>query len=239
MSAHARTSLLIGEQNLTKLKNAKVALFGVGGVGGFCAEALVRSGVGSIAVFDGDVVAESNLNRQIIATVESLGKDKVEVIRNRLISINPNLNLRAQKIFYLPENANQIDLAEFDYVIDAIDTVTAKLELIMRAKKANVPVISCMGTGGKVQPAMLKVADIFSTRECPLARVMRSELKKRGVTDLKVVYSEERAIIDGAQVDNAEKRESGRTAPPSMIFVPSTAGLLIAREVVFDLIKCK
>lgn len=237
MGALDRAKLLIGEENLQKLSRSSVALFGVGGVGGFVAEALARSGVGAITVFDNDTIAESNLNRQIIANVHNIGKDKTDEIKSRLLSINPNLKVSVNKVFYLPENAEEFDLSAYDYVVDAVDTVSAKIEIIKRAKAVGVPVISCMGTGGKTDPTMLKVSDIQKTSVCPLARVMRRELKKRGVSGVKVVYSEEEPVCDKAALKNAEKIKCGRPSPPSMIFVPASAGLIIAREVVFDLIK--
>jgi len=227
MSAFDRVELLLGEEKLKKLKNSSVAVFGIGGVGGYATEALARSGVGNITVFDNDVVAESNLNRQIIATVNALGQDKVAVMKDRLLSINPKLNFSGYKVFYLPENANEFDLSKFDYIIDAVDTVSAKIEIIMRAKNANVPVISCMGTGGKTDPTMLKVSDVSKTSGCPLARVMRRELKNRGIFGVKVVYSEER--FESLGVALTEKTPTGKTVPPSMIFVPATAGLILAR----------
>lgn len=237
MEKFNRVKLLLGSQNLNKLARSSVAVFGVGGVGGYAAEALVRSGVGSIAIFDNDVVAPSNINRQIIANTLTVGKDKVEVAKERLLSINPNAKVNAFKTFYLPENADEYPLENYDYIIDAVDTVTAKIELIMRAKKANVPIISCMGTGGKLDITALKVDDIEKSKGCPLARVMRRELKNRGIKGVKVVYSEEQPSICQSEVDAAEKKESGRTAPPSMIFVPAAAGLLLAKEVITDLIK--
>lgn len=237
MGALDRAKLLIGEENMQKLSRSSVALFGVGGVGGFVAEALARSGVGAITVFDNDTIAESNLNRQIIANVHNVGKDKTDEIKSRLLSINPNLKVYVNKVFYLPENAEEFDLLAYDYVVDAVDTVSAKIEIIKRAKAVGVPVISCMGTGGKTDPTMLKVSDIQKTSVCPLARVMRRELKKRGVSGVKVVYSEEEPVCDKAAMKNAEKIKCGRPSPPSMIFVPASAGLIIAREVVFDLIK--
>lgn len=237
--AFDRTRLLIGGDNLEKLKNAKVIVFGIGGVGGFTAEALVRSGVGNLTIVDSDKVEESNLNRQIFATVEVVGKDKVEVAKERLLSINPNAQIKVINTFYLPENAHLIDLSEYDYVVDAIDTVTAKLELIKRAKSLNVPVISCMGTGGKLDVSKLTIADIYKTSGCPLAKVMRKELKALGVENLKVVYSTEIVTRDQTESENAEKKANGRAVPPSMIFVPATAGLMLAKEVIFDLIKGK
>ena len=235
-NAFNRTKLLIGQDAFEKLQASHVAVFGIGGVGGFTAEALVRSGVGSITIIDNDTVEQSNLNRQIFATANTVGKDKVQVAKERLSSINPDVNVTAIKTFYLPENANQIDLSQFDYVVDAIDTVTAKLELIKRAKQQNVSIISCMGTGGKTDITKLKVTDVYKTSGCPLAKVMRKELKALGVDSLKVVYSEEQRIMDKDLESTAEKKNNGRTAPPSMIFVPASAGLMLAREVVFDLI---
>lgn len=222
MQTFDRVKLLIGEENYLKIKNSKIAVFGVGGVGGYVCEALVRSGVENITIFDNDKVSESNLNRQIISNRFVLGKDKVDVCRERILSINPNAKVNAEKVFYLPENADKYDLSQYDYIVDAVDTVTAKLEIIQRAKKDNVKVISCMGTGGKLQPLMLKVGDIKETKVCPLARVMRRELKKLGIQDLLVVYSLENPLA---------KSQKAKT-PPSMIFVPATAGLIIAKEVI-------
>ena len=233
MKAFNRVENLIGGENLQILNTSSVAVFGVGGVGGFICEALVRSGIGEIAVFDSDVVDETNINRQIIATVDSVGKDKVDVVKERLLSINPTLKINTYKVFYLPENASQFDLSKYDYIVDAVDTVSAKIEIIARAKALNKRVISCMGTGGKLQIEGLQVADIKQTSGCPLARVMRRELKKRNISDVKVVYSTE-----DAQKNCTDDGESDRV-PPSMIFVPAVAGLYIAREVVFDLINKK
>ena len=233
MKAFNRVENLIGSESLQILNSSSVAVFGVGGVGGFICEALVRSGIGKIAVFDSDVVDETNINRQIIATSESVGKEKVEVIKERLLSINPALKINTYKVFYLPENANQFDLSKYDYIVDAVDTVSAKIEIIARSKALGKKVISCMGTGGKLQIESLKVADVNQTSGCPLARVMRRELKKRGISDVKVVYSTE-----DAQKNCTDDCESTRV-PPSMIFVPAVAGLYIAREVVFDLINKK
>ncbi len=233
MNAFNRVENLIGKESLKILQSSSVALFGVGGVGGFVAEALVRSGIGEIAVFDSDVVDQSNINRQLIAMVDTIGKHKVEVIKQRLLSINPNLKIETYKVFYLPENASQFDLSKYDYIIDAVDTVSAKIEIISRAKALGKKVISCMGTGGKLQIESLKVADISKTDGCPLARVMRRELKKRNICNVKVVYSQE-----GVK-NNSQSAENEKNVPPSMIFVPATAGLYIAREVVLDLINTK
>lgn len=236
MSAFDRVKMLIGNENYTKLKNAKVLLFGIGGVGGYVAESLVRSGIGGITVVDGDVVSQSNINRQIIATTQSVGEDKVSVIKERLLSINSELIFHAEKLFYLPENRESISFEGYDYVIDAVDTVSAKLDIIVRANECGVPVISCMGTGGKTDPTKLKVGDVFETSGCPLARVMRRELKKRGVSCLKTVYSTEQIVLS-KELELAEPKGKDRVAPPSMIFVPASAGILLAREVVFDLIN--
>ena len=232
-----RSEMLIGKDNLQKLKTARVAVFGVGGVGGICAEALVRSGVGSIAIIDNDIVDQSNVNRQIIATQPQVGKQKTQVLKERLHSINPNVKVETFNLFYLPETANQIDISIFDYIVDAVDTVTAKLQIIKSAKENNVPVISCMGTGGKLDPTLLKVATIDKTSVCPLARVMRRELKEVGITDVKVVYSTEITQNNVENDNESEKKGDGKKAPPSMIFVPAVAGLLLAKEVVLDLIK--
>lgn len=239
MEEFDRVKLLIGESALNTLSRSSVAVFGIGGVGGFAAEALVRSGIGNITIVDNDVVSTSNINRQIIATKDSVGKDKVSVMRERLLSINPSVNVNAVNMFYLPDCADQIDLSKFDYIIDAVDTVSAKLELIIRAKKANVSVISCMGTGGKLDISALRIADIKDTKGCPLARVMRRELKNRGIDGVKVVYSEEKVNFDENMKQTAEKKADGRIAPPSMIFVPATAGLMLAREVVMCLLRLK
>jgi tRNA A37 threonylcarbamoyladenosine dehydratase len=235
MNAFSRVKLLLGEEKLERLKNSSVAVFGIGGVGGFAVEALCRSGVGNIDIFDSDTVDESNLNRQIIATVNTVGKDKIEAMKDRLLSINPNLNVGGGKIFYLPENASEIDLSKYDYIIDAVDTVSAKIELIERANNLSIKIISSMGTGGKLHAERLKIAKIEETKGCPLARVMRRELKNRNIFGVKVVYSEEDAAKSVG--NTADKKADGKTAPPSMIFVPATAGLLLAEQVVLDLIE--
>ena len=224
----SRTEMLIGSDGLEKLKNARVAVFGIGGVGGYVVEALARSGVGAFDLIDSDTVALSNLNRQIIATRDTMGKYKTEVMRDRIHSICPDTEVNVHNCFYLPDTIDQFDFRKYDYVVDAVDTVTAKIDLIMSAKEAGVPVISSMGAGNKMNPAMFEVADIYKTSVCPLAKVMRKELKKRGVDHLKVVYSKEEAI----------KRETDerKPVPGSIAFVPSVAGLIIASEVVKDLI---
>lgn len=235
MDRFSRVQALVGKDSLNKLLNSSVALFGVGGVGGFVAEALVRSGIGKITIIDNDVVDKSNLNRQIISLNDNVGMDKVEVVKARLLAINPSVEVNGIKAFYLPENAQAIDLNGYDYIVDAIDTVSAKIELIERAHKQGIPIISCMGTGGKLDPTKLKVGKIEDTKGCPLARVMRRELKNRNIHGVKVVWSEEVAVK--GSVDDVEMvKADGKTAPPSMIFVPGTAGLIIASEVVKDLI---
>ncbi len=236
MEKFVRVKMLLGENNLQVLKNSSVAVFGIGGVGGYTAEALIRSGVGKLTLIDNDTIDISNINRQIIATTKNVGEDKVDAMKERLLSINPQADIKVHKTFYMPENADKIPLDEFDYVVDAVDTVSAKIELIMRAKSQNVKIISCMGTGGKMDLTALRVCDISKTKGCPLARVMRRELNKRGITDVKVVYSEEQ-VVRGQNSENEQKKADGKIAPPSMIFVPATAGLLLAKEVISDLIN--
>ncbi len=239
MDAFERVKGLIGQDNYNKIKKSSVILFGVGGVGGFVAEALVRSGVGSLTVVDDDTVSVTNINRQIIATVNTVGKLKTDALKERLLTINPDLKLVLINKFVLSENVGEFELNDYDYVIDAVDTVSAKIAVIERAKKANVRVISCMGTGNKLDPLSLKVCDIKNTQNCPLARVMRRELKKREISGVKVVYSQEDKIkpLGGDdQVKFEEKGTAGRVAPQSMIFVPATAGLVIASQVIKDLI---
>jgi tRNA A37 threonylcarbamoyladenosine dehydratase len=244
-----RTQLLLGKDAMEKLKNSTVAVFGVGGVGGYVVEALARSGVGGFAVFDDDQVCLTNINRQIIATRKTIGRKKVDVMEERILDINPKARVEKFATFYLPENADQYDLSKYDYIVDAIDTVSAKLELIVRANAANVPIMSSMGAGNKLNPTMLEVADIYKTSMDPLAKVMRSELKKRGIKKLKVVYSKEQPIkpIEEDELTcknncvcppgTARKCTDRRAIPGSVAFVPSVAGLIIASEVVKDLIK--
>lgn len=220
----SRTGLLLGECGVEKLNNSRVLVFGLGGVGSYTVEALARAGVGHVGLVDGDKVSQTNINRQIIATVSSVGKSKCEVQRSRILDINPNADVTVYDTFYLPENADSIDFTNYDYVVDAVDTVTAKIEIVKRAKLARVPVISAMGTGNKLQPTAFRVGDIFDTKVCPLARVMRRELKARGINSLKVVYSEEEPIIK-------------ERVPASISFVPSVAGLIIASEVIKDLVR--
>ncbi len=221
-----RTAYLIGEDGVQRLAGMHVALFGVGGVGGYVAEALGRAGVGTLTLVDKDTVSESNINRQIIATYETIGQRKTEVTKRRLRSINPDITVHCVDCFFLPNTAELFDFSQYDYVVDAVDTVTAKLELVMRARKAGVPVISCMGTGNKLDPGRFEIADIEKTSVCPLAKVMRRELKKRGISKLKVLYSKEEPI----------KHQAG-AVPGSISFVPPVAGLMIAGEVIKDLLR--
>ncbi len=227
----SRTESLIGSENLEKLKNSRVAIFGVGGVGGYVLEGLVRSGVGSIDLFDNDIISLSNINRQIIATNDTIGQLKTEAAKKRALSINNDVKINTYNVFYTPENADSFDFSKYDYIIDAIDTVTSKIEIIIRAVAQNVPVISSMGTGNKLNPAMLEVSDIYKTSVCPLAKVMRSELKKRGIKKLKVVYSKEEPV------KLCLGSEKGRHIPASCPYVPAAAGMIIAGEVVKDLIN--
>ncbi len=224
-----RTRLLIGDKALEKLESAHIALFGVGGVGGFTAEALARCGVGSIDLIDKDKVSVTNLNRQIVALHSTVGMYKTEVMAQRIHDINPDANVECINKFFLPENSDEFDFSKYDYVIDAIDTVTAKIELIKKCKESSTPVISAMGTGNKTDPFKFKVCDIYSTSGCPLARVMRRELRKRGITAHKVLYSE-------AEVIKPLPDENGDIVTASISFVPSVAGLMLAAEAVRDLI---
>ena len=228
----SRTEMLLGKESVEKLKKARVAVFGIGGVGGYVCEALARSGVGVLELIDKDVVSESNLNRQIIALHSTIGKYKTEVMAERIKDINPNAVVRTRNIFYLPETASEFDFSGYDYVVDAIDTVSGKIALIAQAKAANVPVISSMGAGNKLDPTKFEVSDLSKTSVCPLARVMRRELKKRGIEHVKVVYSKEEPLKAETQELGAEK-----PSPGSVAFVPSVVGLIIAGEVVKDLIK--
>ena len=245
----SRTQLLLGEESMKKLSDMRVAVFGIGGVGGYVCEALVRTGIGHFDLIDDDKVCLTNLNRQIIATRKTVGLYKADVMKERMLEINPNVEVNVYKCFFLPENADEFPFADYDYVIDAVDTVTAKVELVMKCKEMNVPIISSMGAGNKLDASAFKVADIYKTKMCPLAKVMRHEMKKRGVKKLKVVYSEEkptRPIEDmsiscrthcicppGAQHKCTERRD----IPGSVAFVPSVAGLIIAGEIIKDLTK--
>lgn len=237
MNAFSRMEPLFGKQALNKLSSCRVAVFGAGGVGGYVIEALARSGVGAIDIVDGDEIAPSNINRQILATRKTVGRGKAETAKERIAEINPDCKVSAVKIFFLPETADEINFADYDYIVDAIDTVAGKLAIAERAVAAGVRVISCMGTGNKVNPAELKVSDIYSTSVCPLARVMRRELKKRNIPALKVVYSEEQPVTPRICAYECENEPvSGRRVPASAVFVPAAAGFIIAAEVVKDLI---
>ncbi len=228
--------MLLGKEALDKLSKKRVAIFGVGGVGGYVCEALVRSGIGEFDIIDNDMVAESNINRQIIATHSTIGLPKVEVMKNRMMDINPDVKVNIYQSFFLPENSDAFPFSDYDYVIDAVDTVTAKIEIIMKCKEYGVPVISSMGTGNKLNPAMLRVTDISKTKIDPLAKVMRRELKKREIYKLKVVYSEEAPIKPLQPQEAIEETSTRRSTPGSVAFVPSVAGLIIASEVVKDLL---
>ena len=234
---YSREELLIGEEGLNKLRRARVAVFGIGGVGGYVVEALARSGVGALDLFDGDTVALTNINRQIIALENTVGRPKVEVAQERVLLIDPQCRVEARQLFFSPENAGEVDFSCYDYVADAIDTVTSKIELVLRCRQAGVPVISCMGAGNKLDPTAFRVAPIEKTSVCPLARVMRRELKKRGVTGVKAVYSTEESAVPAAAQEGDTKGTAGRPTPGSLAFVPSVAGLILAGEIVKDLLK--
>lgn len=222
----SRTAMLIGEEGVNILSQKRVAVFGIGGVGGYTVEALARSGVGTLDLIDNDTVNLTNINRQIIALHSTVGKFKVDVARERILDINPDAVVNVYKTFYTPKTANEFDFSKYDYVVDAIDTVSGKIELVMQAQAAGVPIVSSMGAGNKLSPERFEVADIYKTSVCPLAKVMRQELKKRGVKKLKVVYSQETPI-----------KHEGERLPGSIAFVPSVVGLIIAGEVVKDLVK--
>lgn len=233
----SRSQLLLGGEAMTKLAGARVAVFGVGGVGGYTVEALARCGVGMLDLIDNDTVSISNLNRQILATHSTVGRLKVDVARERVLDINPACVVRTYPCFYLPDTADQFDFTQYDYIVDAIDTVTGKLLLAERAAEANTPIISAMGTGNKLDPTAFQVADISQTSMCPLARVMRKELKKRGIVHLKVVYSQEEPLSPvGGEAEAA--RLGKRQIPGSVSFVPGAAGLILAGAVIKDLIDC-
>lgn len=247
LNQFSRTQLLLGSQAMEALANARVAVFGIGGVGGYTVEALARSGVGAFDLIDDDKVCLTNLNRQIIATRKTVGRYKAEVMEERIKEINPDAEVTVHKCFFLPENADEFPFEEYDYVVDAVDTVTAKISLVEKCNELGIPVISSMGAGNKLDPTQFKVADIYKTRVCPLARVMRRELKKRGIRKLKVVYSEEQPIrpIEDMSIScrtncicppgAKHKCTERRDIPGSTAFVPSVAGLIIAGEVVKDL----
>ena len=235
----SRTRLVFGKEAMDRLKGSRVAVFGVGGVGGYTVEALARSGVGAIDIIDDDKVCLTNINRQIIATTKTVGKYKVDVAKERIEEINPDCKVTAFRTFYMPETADQFDFTQYDYVVDAIDTVTGKIALIENAKKAGTPIISSMGAGNKVDPTAFEVADIYKTSVCPLARVMRYELKRRGIKKLKVVYSKENPNGENGCLSKADKVPGKRQVPGSTAFVPSVAGLIIAGEVIKDIIGYK
>lgn len=228
----SRTAFLLGEEGVEKLKKSRVAVFGIGGVGGYVAEALARSGVGALDLIDKDVVSVSNINRQIIALHSTVGRKKTEVMAERIKDINPEIQVTVRDVFYLPETAAEFDFSKYDYVVDAIDTVSGKIALVEQAYRANTPVISSMGAGNKLDPTAFEVADISKTSVCPLARVMRRELKKRGIERLKVVYSKEEP-----KQSECTDEETGKAIPGSVAFVPSVVGLILAGEVIKDLIK--
>ena len=260
----SRTALMLGQESIEKMKSCRIAIFGIGGVGGHCAEALCRSGIGTIDLFDGDMVDITNINRQLIATHKTVGRDKVSIMRERMLEINPEVTVKARKLFFLPKTADEVDLSVYDYIIDAVDTITAKLELVCRATALGVPIISSMGAANKLDPTAFEVADIYKTSVCPIARIMRSELRKRGVDALKVVYSKEPPVqpaeysaknqTENQTENSAENQTSNhyqllipnsefripnsqriRQVPASNAFVPPVAGLIMAAEVVKDL----
>ena len=231
-SQFSRMELLLGQEMLPVLQQAKIAVFGIGGVGGYVVEALARCGIGHFDLIDNDKVALSNLNRQIIAVHSTIGQYKVDVMKKRILDINPEADVSVHRCFFLPDQSDQFDFSEYSYIVDAIDTVTAKIELVVQAKKAGVPIISSMGAGNKLDPTCFEVTDIYKTKICPLARVMRRELKKRKIDQLKVVYSTEEAKKPQQQEENKD-----RLPPGSIAFVPSVAGLIVASEVVKDLCK--
>lgn len=231
-----RTELLIGKDGVKKLKNSHIAIFGVGGVGGYVVEALSRSGVQTFDLIDNDTVSITNINRQIIANHDTIGKYKTHVMKDRILSINPNAVVNTFEMFYIPENANSFNLSQYDYIVDAIDTITAKLELIQRAKELDVPIISSMGAGNKLDPTQFQVTDIYNTSVCPLAKVMRHELKKRNVQSLKVVYSQE---VPRKPLKDLSEEGRRKAIPSSIAFVPSVVGLIIGGEVIKDIVGIK
>ena len=236
LTQFARTELLLGSDAVEKLKTQRVAVFGIGGVGGYVCEALVRSGIGAFDLIDDDKVCLTNLNRQIIATTKTVGKSKVQAAKERVLEINPDAVVNACEMFYLPETAGSFDFSRYDYVVDAIDTVSGKIAIVTEAKRCGTPVISSMGAGNKLDPTAFEVADIYKTSVCPLARVMRRELKKRNIESLKVVYSKEEPLPPDSRIAGEESTPSKkRQTPGSVAFVPSVAGLIIAGEVIKDL----
>lgn len=234
MEELSRTEMLFGKECVEELKNKRVLVFGVGGVGGYVCEALARSGVGRVDIVDNDTVSLSNINRQIIALHSTVGRYKTEVMRERMLDINSNILAEAYNVFYTPETSCMFDFSKYDYIVDAIDTVSGKIELVMQANASGTPIISSMGAGNKLDPTAFKVSDIYKTSVCPLARVMRTELKKRGVKSLKVVYSEEKSISPEIP---EEMKSLTKIPPASCAFIPSVVGLIIASEVIKDLVK--
>lgn len=238
MEPYSRTALLLGNEGMEKLKNARVAVFGLGGVGGYVVEALARSGIGALELIDHDTISLTNLNRQILATRSTIGCAKAEVARQRVLDIDPNIAVTARTTFFGPDKADTFDFSQYSYVVDAIDTVTGKLALIAAAQTANVPILSCMGTGNKLDPSKFQITDISKTSVCPLARIMRKECAKRGIRHVKVLFSTEDPISPNPDTATAEELPEGRRSlPGSVAFVPSVAGLMIAGEVIKDLIR--
>ena len=232
MNQFSRSELLLGKEVMNKLSNMKVLIFGIGGVGSYVCEALVRSGVNNFVLVDSDVISLTNVNRQIHATLKTVGRSKVEVMKERMLDINPECNIEVYEEFYLPDNHSEIITDDISYIVDAIDTVSAKIDIIVEAYKRNIPIISAMGAGNKLDPTRFEVTDIYKTSVCPLAKVMRRELKNRGIKKLKVVYSKEEPIKPIIQ-----NEENGRHIPASAVFVPATAGMILAAEVIKDIIK--
>ena len=237
MDQYSRTRLLLGDAAIEKLKNARVAVFGLGGVGGYAVEALARSGIGALDLIDHDTISLTNINRQLLATHSTVGKSKAQAAADRVRDIDPSIRVTVHETFYLPETANQFDFAQYSYIVDAIDTVTGKLMLAAQAQACGTPIISSMGTGNKLDPTGFRVSDISETRGCPLARIMRKECKKRGIRKLKVVWSEEEPIPSRLEGLEEELPEGRRALPGSVAFVPSVAGLIIAGEVIKDLVR--
>ena len=235
----SRTAMLIGEEGIEKLNNSKVAIFGIGGVGSFVVEGLVRAGVQNFILVDKDVVDITNLNRQIHATTKTIGKDKVEIMKQRVLDINPNAKVETYKEFFMPDSKTKILNKSIDYIVDAVDTVTAKIELVVQAENLNIPIISAMGTGNKLDPTKFEITDIYKTSICPLAKVMRKELRQRGIKKLKVVYSKEEPVVPKNLKEKLEDKNAKKQVPGSISFVPSVAGMIIAGEVIKDLQKQK
>ena len=233
LNQFSRTEMLLGKEGIKKLQKSRIIVFGVGGVGGYCIEALTRSGIGNIDIVDNDLVSITNINRQIIATLKTIGKYKVDVMKERMLEINPDVKVNVFKTFYTPDNSSEFNFSKYDYVVDAIDTVKSKIELVLKAKEADTPIICAMGAGNKLEPAKFEVNDIYKTSVCPLARVMRTELKKRNIKKLKVVYSKESPIKPLKNLEKTAKRQT----PGSIATLPSVMGLIIANEVIKDLIS--